>query len=141
MQHSFEILFYFIYLFIYLFIHLFFAFSWRACLWRPGKWKKSFLFSLKNPSGYPPEKILPFPDPHSEDACVKGAVKSRADFGPTFGEYGNIIDLSTLTGKTNRVGFAKIRQGFRTKYTEEQDYFNGYELYVVDELEVFGLTK
>ena len=43
--------------------------------------------------------------------------------------------------KTNRVGFAKIRQGFRTKYTEEQDYFNGYELYVVDELEVFGLTK
>ena len=103
--------------------------------------EKSFLFSLKNPSGYPPEKILLFPDPHSEDACVKGAVKSRADFGPTFGEYGNIIDLSTLTGKTNRVGFAKIRQGFRTKYTEEQDYFNGCELYVVDELEVFGLTK
>ena len=104
--------------------------------------EKSFLFSLKNPSGYPPEKILPFPDPHSEEACVKGSVKSRADIGPTFGESGSIfIDLSTLTGKTNRVGFAKIRQGFRTKYTEEQDYLNGYELYVVDELEVFGLTK
>ena len=104
--------------------------------------KDHFFIGVQNPSGYPPEKILPFPDPHSEDACVKGAVKSRADIGPTFGESGSIfIDLSTLAAKTNCVGFAKIRQGFRTKYTEEQDYLNGFELYVVDELEVSGLTK
>ena len=126
---------------ILLYLFIYFLFLAEGHVFDDQASEKSFLFSLKNPSGYPPEKILPFPDPHSEDACVKGAVKSRADFGPTFGEYGNIIDLSTLTGKTNRVGFAKIRQGFRTKYTEEQDYFNGYELYVVDELEVFGLTK
>ena len=94
-----------LYLFIYLFIY--FLFLAEGHVFDDQASEESFLFSLKNPSGYPPEKILPFPDPHSEDASVKGAVKSRADFGPTFGEYGNIIDLSTLTGKNKSRGFCK----------------------------------
>ena len=87
--------------------------------------KNHFFLGVKNPSGYPPEKILPFPDPHSEDACVKGAVKSRADIGPTFGESGSIfIDLSTLRGKTNRVRLCKDKTRLSNKVYEEQDYLN-----------------
>ena len=97
---------------LYLFIFLFLA---EGHVFDDQASEESFLFSLKNPSGYPPEKILPFPDLHSEDACVKGAVKSRADFGPTFGEYGNIIDLSTLTGKNKSRGFCKNKTRLSNK--------------------------
>ena len=70
-----------------------------------------------------------------------GGVKTKADRGPAFGDFGNVIDLVTLSGNSNRLGFAEIREGFRTKY-EDKAYLNGgYGLFVVDELEIFGLAK
>ena len=85
--------------------------------------------------------MLPSPDPRSKETFVRGGVKSKADRGPAFGDFGNVIDLVALSGNSNRVGFAEIREGFRTKY-EDKAYLNGgYGLFVVDELEVFGLAK
>ena len=85
--------------------------------------------------------MLPSPDPRSKETFVRGGVKSKADRGPAFGDFGNVIELVALSGNSNRVGFAEIREGFRTKY-EDKAYLNGgYGLFVVDELEVFGLAK
>ena len=87
------------------------------------------------------KKCSPRPIPAAKRRSLGEGSKAKQTEGRRFGDFGNVIDLVALSGNSNRVGFAEIREGFRTKF-EDKAYLNGgYGLFVVDELEVFGLAK
>ena len=98
----------------------------------------SFLFSLKNPRDFPPEKLYPWSE--NSDHFVRGGVKSKVTAGPIFGEPGNVHDLATLIGTENRLGIAALQEGFKSKHNDAL-YFAGTRLFVIHELEVFWLGK
>ena len=104
--------------------------TWIPC---PG----SFLFCLKNPGTYSPQKIYPLPE-RSEN-LVAGGIKCGLAWGPTFGTPSS-SDISTMRNLYNRrLGFINLGKGFQTQYAS--DFFVGGSEFLMHELEVFGFAQ
>ncbi len=93
---------------------------------------QSFLFTLINPSGNEPVKII-----GNRDSSILCCSK----FGPTFGNTKVYNDLQVWSNFTPRAGYLTLGYGFkRPENVQSSTYFTGKSPFDISELEVFKVN-